>query len=666
MEAQPTLDSRSIRDPPDPSNKKLRHPSNTMTTAGGEAPSSTQPPDRHLPTPLMMHVLSFLPQNDLACSGRAAFKEAWLQLREPHQCTASMRHPLPPHVAAEWAAWAQPAQEALCQLPFNLKVRLLSTAASSGCETNLAVAWELVRPCLFLDVPDSSKPYLDLFKEHPGGYQERSPVAVPNPGTAAARAGHPELIPWLVRHGCPVDLKLAVAEVAEHCNLGQLQEAVAFVQGRDGEAAVKQCCVFALRGAAACRDHQEALAKVEWLHGVAGTGLGSFVAEATAAAGNLRLLQWLRGKGCQVAGRSVLAEALQHADLGVVQWLVDEAGVQLPSSRSRSERDDGLTDTWAGLCKAAAASGDVAKLRWLQAWGGTLHKGALCAAAKGGHLGVVRYLHEECGQRIRSNPDVFFDSVMSGRIEVVCYLLNRGHRMRHDNDMESYVGAAERGDVDMIRWLLEEAECPRHDDGETFEDDGADSIIRNWDYGNPASARRCVEVVRFMYEYDEEMPRDTDTLDTAASKGDLELVRYLHEEEGISFSAQTLACAAEGGCEALLEWLVVEGCPVPGPDNIHEARDPYVRACWAYQRSTLVCLRRLGVPWHSDGLARVISAKPWSEDVRVPMLQWLVQEGGVPVGPEALGKALAAAEKQRVGREVVAWLQGLVPGTGAE
>lgn len=169
-----------------------------------------------------------------------------------------------------------------------------------------------------------------------------------------------------------------------------------------------------------------------------------------------------------------------------------------------------------------------------------------------------------------------------------------------------------------------------------------------------------------MYEYDEGMPRGTDTLDAAAFKGDLPLVRFLHEEEGIPFSVGTLAMAAGGGCEALLEWLVAAGCPAPGPDSADRGLDPYVRAFWVYQRSTLVCLRTLGLPWHPHGLAMVIDDKPWGQKVSMAMLQWLVEGGGVPVGPEAVRKALEAARKQQVGGEIMAWLESLVCGEGAE
>ncbi len=72
---------------------------------------------------------------------------------------------------------------------------------------------------------------------------------------------------------------------------------------------------------------------------------------------------------------------------------------------------------------------------------------------------------------------------------------------------------------------------------------------------------------------------------------------------------------------------------------------------------------RLGVPWHPDGLARVMSYMPWGKEV--PMLQWLVEEGGVPVGPEVVAKALEAAREHRLGGEAVAWLEGLARGAGA-
>ncbi len=59
-----------------------------------------------------------------------------------------------------------------------------------------------------------------------------------------------------------------------------------------------------------------------------------------------------------------------------------------------------------------------------------------------------------------------------------------------------------------------------------------------------------------------------------------------------------------------------------------------------------------------------MAGKPPGVEVRVPVLQWLVQEGGVPVGPEALGRALEAGREQLLGGEAVMWLEGMARGAG--
>ncbi len=93
---------------------------------------------------------------------------------------------------------------------------------------------------------------------------------------------------------------------------------------------------------------------------------------------------------------------------------------------------------------------------------------------------------------------------------------------------------------------------------------------------------------------------------TAAQRGDLALVQYLVQELqhlGCQVEAETLEYAAQGGCEALLEWLVKEhpAC------CCFEGASPYVAAAMTSSRSPLVALRRLGVPWGpQDTVARAV------------------------------------------------------------
>ncbi len=87
----------------------------------------------------------------------------------------------------------------------------------------------------------------------------------------------------------------------------------------------------------------DAVAKMEWLLGVAGAScrLQESTAVAAARADDLARLQWLRGHVCPVAVEMLLLVAPEHASLAMVQWLVDEAGCRLPEAR-----DGEPTCTW--------------------------------------------------------------------------------------------------------------------------------------------------------------------------------------------------------------------------------------------------------------------------------------------------------------------------------
>ncbi len=97
-----------------------------------------------LPPALQLHILSFLPPNDRALSGRLVSPDAAVGLREHY--TASLFQPLPPH-AVTWAVEA--GQQHMRHLPFWHKLQLLRTAAASGSEANLEVALALYQPRTF-------------------------------------------------------------------------------------------------------------------------------------------------------------------------------------------------------------------------------------------------------------------------------------------------------------------------------------------------------------------------------------------------------------------------------------------------------------------------------------------------------------------------------------
>ncbi len=177
-----------------------------------------QGPPSPVPMDVIHLVLSHLRPNDLACSGRQLCRETAQRFSLPRHRTANTSQPLPPHVAS-WAEedTAPALSQGLHALSFRRKLCALSSAAATGSEANLAVTWRVVRPCLLPG--ESPQHYADK-------YQAR---AEQDPAMAAVRQGHVHLLPYMVQHGCPLDVPRTLAAVAQHCDLSALREAWALL-----------------------------------------------------------------------------------------------------------------------------------------------------------------------------------------------------------------------------------------------------------------------------------------------------------------------------------------------------------------------------------------------------------------------------------------------------
>ncbi len=246
------------------------------------------PPQRQLPPALQLHILSFLPANDRALSGRLVSPDAAAALTGPDHCTASLSQPLPPH-AAPWAVEAT--QLHLRQLPFRHKLQPLCTAAASGSEVNLEVALSLLRPSVFSELWYAGggmwSPYND-------------------PGVAAVEAGHPQLLGWLLDR-CPglVNPDRVLSAVAQHCDLAGLQAAwellrlprVSTTLISGWRPATRTSAALAAAAGSATPD---AVAKMEWL--MSKINWGPEAAAAAARSGDLGRLRWLRDGGCPMGG----------------------------------------------------------------------------------------------------------------------------------------------------------------------------------------------------------------------------------------------------------------------------------------------------------------------------------------------------------------------------
>ncbi len=423
-----------------------------------------------LPFAVQLHVLSLLPPNDRALSGRLTCRDASSHLSKVN--TASLALPLPPHAPS----WAQAAGRLYVQqVPFRRKLGLLCTAAASGCEANLEAALAVIQPSIFPEMLHSgNKSWEDLHSTpHDQGvaavraqllgwllrYRRADRHATPHdPGVAAVRAGHPQLLGWLLCY-CPglIYPQGVLDAAAQHCDVAGLQAAWEALRhwcsssDSSSSGAGSGCtrggnsfCVSLgqeVLDAAAQSPSPDAVPKMEWL--LAAGGGSCHLRESTAAAaarsGDLGRLRWLHEHGCPMNDPSpmgspnVLAGALQYADLAVAQWLVDEAGCALPSAR-------GGSSPWRALLEAAARGSEAAaKIEWLEEllippWtlDDLLLGGTAYALVRGGQVEVLQHLQSRPGLVAAQGPEwwgrVHNEALASGSILLVEY---RGKRACH-------------------------------------------------------------------------------------------------------------------------------------------------------------------------------------------------------------------------------------------
>ncbi len=624
----------------------------TVQQSPENATTHTRP--RQLPSTLQLHILSLLPPNEQALSGRFVCPDASSALCS----TASLSQPLPPHAAP----WAQEASQTVVrQLSLTRRLRLLGTAAASGSEVNLEVAWAVVQPSIFPVLPP----------------RKGSSHAM-NVSMSALRAGQPRVLGWLLQR-CPelVEPNRVLYFAARDCELAGLQAVWQMLQDGYGRRVIRyppQLDHGVLDGAAGSAT-PDAVAKVEWVRDQGGQEcrLQPSAVKAAIDAGQMGTLRWLRDQGCPTEP-AALACALQHLDLASLQWLVDEGLCSLPPVNAD-------TDVWRYRLETAVKGPDgVAKLQWLQQRGApALDRGDTVrrlagASAIAGRVEVMQHLLAAYGPAavLQRDPYSFGWGIAavaarSGSIPMAECLRDAGAVF----EPASYCEAASRGHLPMVRWLALEAGLSAAGlSGWDFR-----CIINVWPNNTAADSRDLLEAVqlvvgagfcRWVEEWVEDEPpsegeqvgdRD-DAFDAAVRRGDLALVQYLLQqmpqpERFLRWSV--LAVAADAGCETLLEWLVQQpGCLLADPWEL----SPYVAAAANGDRGTVEALQRLGVPWGADDVV-VQAVNTWC--CTVPALRWLVEQGA-PMGSRAeLEEAIEDREQNCVDlkEEDAAWVRSL-------
>ncbi len=641
---------------------------------------------QQLPPALQLHVLSFLPPNDRALSGRLVSPDAAAGLSEPQHCTAFLSQPLPPH-AVPWAVEA--GQQHVRQLPFRHKLQLLCTAAASGSEVNLEVALALLQPSVFPGMLEGQwRKWSQRYAQH-------------DPGEAAIKADRPQLVGWLLRH-CPGLLHPnRMLEVAAwHCDLTGLQavwEGVQSHPSNSGPEVYRPVLHQGVLDAAANSPSPDGVAKLAWLVEAGGwrcTPTRNTAAAAASSSGYLSRLRWLQERGCPMRGEGFVQCVLENAHLPALQWLVEEAGCELlvqggnGSSEEEEEeheesiasilygqmafpeaipchsREDEAGNEWEPLLMAAAKGPDgVAVLSWLQEQGAPpfggdkrLTRRVLGAAVEAGRLETVRHVLSVLGQG--STPamdDGGRAAVLSGSVPVAECL----HQAGLVFDGSCYSGAA-YGGVALVRWLASEARVPAAE----LRGYELGSLARRWPRKSPKDSRDLLQAVQLLVEQagfcDWEGFFESAHWREVVRRGDLALLQYLLlQRPGYGLGGGALEDATEAGCEPLLEWLVEQhpGC-LFGP---WKKSSPHCKAAGHGDRATLNTLQQLGVPWGADSVVQEAVV----DGAAGPVLRWLVEQGAPVSSREAAMEAVLVVYGGELGGEERAWLRGLTAAQAA-
>jgi len=274
---------------------------------------------------------------------------------------------------------------------------------------------------------------------------------------------------------------------------------------------------------------------IEWLHRTKKIGGTKEAMIGAAKKGHLNVLEWLHTKNKNKKWTSDVADAAaSEGKAQVLEWLLYHhrkegysskavedviSSGNMPVLRLLHLNDPGTGAAWtSSAADIAAAKGNLSALEFLfnhRSEGCTTQ--AMDKAAGIGHLQVVRYLHSKGAKCTASALD---GAASNGHLAVVEYL----HSIKAESSERAAESAAKNGHVSVLQFL------------------------------NQHRSEGCV---------------DPTLMDEAASKGDLETVKLLHE---MSCSCTTKAAdsAAANGHFSTLKFLLEnrsEGCTTKAMDG---------------------------------------------------------------------------------------------------
>ncbi|AGO84549.1 hypothetical protein psal_cds_648 [Pandoravirus salinus] len=316
-------------------------------------------------------------------------------------------------------------------------------------------------------------------------------------------------------------------------------------------------------------------------------------------------LRWLIGVGCPYDAATLKGLA-SHGRLATLQWLHGLHGQSDPIAPEDATDDvgsnsaqctDGNEHMWCGVARAAALRGHLDVIRWIKDVGYPWRDGICDAAARGCHLNVLSWAHDEHGC---AWSDLF--------------------------KAKACKRAIRRGDLVLVEWLI--------DHGCALD---ADAAVRD------ATEQDCLDILEWLHNRRVDWSRRRLVCAYAGLiSRRLDVIRWLHAR-GVPLDVDMCAAAAETDCVDVLRWAADMGCPLSP------------RACKAAAQTgnlqMLMWLRSRDCPWDRETCDNAVAhldilrwaraqGCPWSEHIHAwadgvdpEVTEWLDAQDDVPPPP---------------------------------
>lgn len=379
-------------------------------------------------------------------------------------------------------------------------------------------------------------------------------------------ASYGEYVKWLHEHQYAQCIGKAIDFAADR---GDMELVQWIHNNHDREGEKWGCTTGAMDGAAA----QGNLKMVQWLHDNRSEGCSKSALARAIANGHSDVAKWLSQNRSDGDIIQAMTWAAAKGNLDMVKWLFERS----PDKYTSNQRDvdeaascghlevlQFLLDKQIARCTsstmdAAAAHNQLEVVKWLhfnRSEGCTFD--AMDEAAENGHLEMVAWLHEHRseGCTIRAMDS----AILLGHLDVVRYLhKNRGESVSpHQIDK-----AAQNGHFEMVRWLME------HCGHEAFAQCTTDAMAK-------AASRGNLKIVRYLHENHTE-GWTTSAMDKAAMAGNFEIVLFLHSHRSEGCSSYGIGMTFYEGRLEMLRWLAYHYPDIfNGEDLLHGSAPPLV------------------------------------------------------------------------------------------